>query len=68
MVTVFQWWRLYRKSIYNDLNTDNQNDNEIIENPITNDEIDRSKYLTGEIITDGVYTYPSKVKNISINL
>lgn len=49
----------------NDLNTDNENDNatndnEVIENPITNDEIDRSKYLTGEIITDGVYTYPSK--------
>lgn len=50
-----------------DLNTDNENnnttsentanDNDAIESPITNDEIDRSEYLTGEIITDGVYSY-----------
>ncbi len=32
-----------------------------IDNSIDNDEaeIDRSEYLTGEIITDGIYTYPS---------
>lgn len=49
----------------NDLNAYNNNDdainkNEAIENLIISSEIDRSEYLTGEIITDGVYTYPSK--------
>lgn len=36
--------------------------NKVIESPVTNDEIeiDRSEYLTGELITDGIYTYPSK--------
>lgn len=48
-----------------DLSTDNENDNmikdnEIIEKPRVNDDIDISEYLTGEIITDGIYTYPSK--------
>lgn len=48
-----------------DLNTDNKNDgtikdNEVIEKRSVDDDIDRSEYLTGEIITDGVYTYPSK--------
>lgn len=37
-----------------------QKSNEAADNPTTNEEIDRTKYLTGEIITDGVYTYPSK--------
>ena len=53
----------------NDLNTDNEkdnllNDNDAIQNPIANEEIDRSEYLTGEIITDGVYSYPAKVFGI----
>lgn len=30
------------------------------ESESSKNEIDRSKYLTGEIVTDGVYTYPTK--------
>ena len=46
----------------NSTNTDNVNEN-IIDVEGKNggdDEIDRSEYLTGEIITDGVYAYPSR--------
>lgn len=47
----------------NSTNTDNLNENivdGVEEKNSSGDEIDRSEYLTGEIITDGVYTYPSK--------
>lgn len=47
----------------NNLNTDNEIDstikeNEVIEIPNAEEEIDRSEYLTGEIITDGYYSFP----------
>lgn len=47
----------------NSTNTDNANENiidDIEEKDGSDNEIDRSEYLTGEIITDGVYAYPSR--------
>ncbi len=51
------------------INTDSEiiniiKDSEALEEPSVGNDIDRTEYLTGEIITDGNYSYPSNYKGI----